>query len=203
MGTKTYIFYVEMDILAPVSKMIGSMSISTYKIYVLVPITLLPEPITLGSMGNGTPIIGIGILQCIFHTGDNTLTIHAHCYHVPNDCANLLSPQRVFSTCGGATGNFTIGDNYYTLSLNGKPSFQIRYDSKSYIHFPLYQNDSSSDYLTEVNLSVLYGENIILTPYPKLVLLWHQNFGHRNMQSIQHLFFHVHPFTSFKITGAA
>ena len=62
----------------------ASLSISTYKMGFVGPITLFPEPITLGGMAHGTPITGIGKLNWIFHTCTTNITMHAHFYHVPN-----------------------------------------------------------------------------------------------------------------------
>ena len=58
----------------------------------------LLEPRTLVGIGHVPIITGIKIVKCILHTGDNTLTIHARCYHIPNDCARLQGPQIMFST---------------------------------------------------------------------------------------------------------
>ena len=116
------------------------------------PITPLPEPRTLGGMGHGTPISGIGILQWILHIRDTTLTIHNHCYHVPNAREHLLIPQQLLSTRGGDTGTFTIGDKCAMLSLDGKPYLRIQYDSESCLHVALAHNATESASPTKVNL---------------------------------------------------
>ena len=85
--------------------------------------------------------------------------------------------------------------------MDGKTFLQIPYDSKSYISVSLARNDTAQESPTEVNISVLSDENLYLTPNQNILLLWHQKFGHRNMQSIQHVFFHVHTFASPKFTG--
>ena len=154
-------------------------------------------------MDNGKPIDGIGIVQWIFQTFDTNTTIQSHCYHIPNAHAHLLSPQQLFSTRGGATGTFTISDKCATLSLDGKPSLKIPYDSNSYLPVSLSRNATESYSPTEVNMSVLSDENNFFTPSQKFLLLWQHNFGHRNMQFIQHMFLRVHPFPSPKLTGSA
>ena len=166
----------------------------------LVPITPLPELRTLVIMGHDTPISGIGVLQWIFLTGGTTVAIRNHCYYAPNARYFLPIPQRLFINCGGATSIFTIGDKCDTLSLDIKEYFQISYDSGSYLSISLAHNDTASASSTEANPSVISNENKNLTPSPKLLLLWHQKFGYRNMQSIQHMFCHVHLFTSTKFT---
>ena len=128
------------------------MSISPYKMDLVGSITSLPEPRTLGGMGYGSPIAGIGIVKWRFHTGETNITIHYHCYHAPNDRAHLLIPQKLFSACVGSTGTFNIGDKCYTLSLDGKQSVQNPYDSKSHLHFSLAGNATASASPTEVYL---------------------------------------------------
>ena len=51
-------------------------------------------------------------------------------------------------------------------------------------------------------MSVLSDKNVNLTPSQNFILLWNQNFGHRKMQFIQHMFHYVHPFVSPKFTRA-
>ena len=108
-------------------------------------------------MGNGTPIYGIGIVQCIFHTRDTNLIIHDHCYHVPNAHTGLLIPQQLLSTRGGAIGTFTIGDKSAPPPLDGKLSIQIPYNSKSYIIVALDRNATPTASPTEFNISVLFN----------------------------------------------
>ena len=124
---------IQTDLLPIIFDTGASLSIYPYKIDFVVPITPLPEPITLVCMGYGTANAGIGIVKCRFHTGGITMAIQSQCYHVPNSSAQLMGPRQFFSTCGGSTGTFTIGDMCATLSLDGKPSFQILYDFKSYL----------------------------------------------------------------------
>ena len=144
------------------------MSISLYRMDFVGPINPLPQPRTLGGMAHGTQISGIGVVQWIFHTGATTLIIDTHCYHVPNNRACLLIPQRLFNASGGSTGTFNIGENYDTLSLDGKPSLGTPYDYKSYLPVYLTRNSTNSASPTEVNKSVIYNEN-------KTILL-HQSF---------------------------
>ena len=84
---------LQTDILPIIFDTGASISISLYKMFFVGPITPLPKPRTLEGMGHGIPIADIGVVQWIFHTGDTTLTIHGHFYHLPNACAHLLSPQ--------------------------------------------------------------------------------------------------------------
>ena len=105
--------------------------------YFMVPITPLLEPRPLVGMAIGTPIYGIGVVQCIFHTGSNTLTFHTHWYHFPNSHALLLRPQLLLSALVGSTGTFTIGEKFYTISLGDKPSLPISYYSKHIFLLPL------------------------------------------------------------------
>ena len=121
------------DLLPIIFDTVASLSIFPYKVYFVVPITPLPEPRTLGGIGNVTPISDIGLVLFIFHTGSTSLTTHTHHYHVPNARACLLNSQQLFSARGGSTGAFTIGNKCSMLSLDGKPSLQIPYDSKSYL----------------------------------------------------------------------
>ena len=198
-----YIALLQTDILTIIFDTCASMSISLYKMDFVGTITPLQEPRTLVGMGYGTPIYGIGLVQWRFHKGDTTLTIHAHCYHIPNDCAHSLIPQQLFITSGRANGIFTIGDMCSTLSLDGKPSLQNPYDSNSYLPVSLAHNATASASPTEVNMSVLSEKNTNLTPSPKLLLLCHKKFGDRNMQSTQQMFCHFHTFNCPKFTGSA
>ena len=131
---------LQIDILYIIFDNGASISISLYKMDFVGPITPLTEPRTLRDMGHGTPITGIWIVQWILHTRETNLTIRSHFYHVPNDYDCLLRPQQLFSTRGGSTGTFAIGDKCAMLSLDGKLYLQITYDSKSYIYVALARN---------------------------------------------------------------
>ena len=133
---------------------------------------------------------------------------HYYCYPLsllprPQLLCSFTYPSTTFRSCGVSTGTLTVCYECYTHSLDGKPYLQITYDYNSYITFSLVHNYTTSSSTTEANLSVFSNKNTNLTPSKKFLLLLHQNFGDRSMQSIQHMFFHVHPFTSTKFTGAA
>ena len=74
---------LQIDLLPIIFDTSAILFISMYKMYFVVPINNLPESRTLGGMGYGTPISGIGIVQWRFNTGETTLTIQSHCYHIP------------------------------------------------------------------------------------------------------------------------
>ena len=120
---------LQIDILPIIFDAGASLYISLWKMDSVGPINTLPEPRTVLGMGHVPPIYFVGIVQWGFHTGATTLTIHAHCYHVPNARTLLLKPQQLFSFRGLSTGTFTIGENCSTLSFDGKLSPQIPYYS--------------------------------------------------------------------------
>ena len=129
-------------------------------------------------MAHGTPIAEIGIVQWILHTGATTITINNDSYHNPNAHACLLIPQQLLVARGGSTGNFTIGNKCATLYLDGKPYLQIPYNPRSYLPVSLAHNATASASTTEVKLSVI-SNNKNITPSPKIILLWNQQFGHK------------------------
>ena len=116
------------------------------------PITPLLEPNVLVGMEHGTPISGIGIIQWRFHILDINITKHANYYHVSNDRALLLIPQQIIRTRRNSTGTFTISDKCAIICLEGKPSLQITYDSKSYFPVALSRNDTATSSPNEVNI---------------------------------------------------
>ena len=101
-------------------------------------------------------------------------------YYVPGAVARLISPQRLFNAERGVTGYFKVEEHNSTLVFDNVGGVKIEYDSRS--HLPVAMGKNKTPGNSEVNLAgVLSGSNLNLSPARKLLLHWHERFGHKSM----------------------
>jgi hypothetical protein len=65
------------------------------------------QDLRLGGMANGMLIEGIGVVEWSFESSSGaTVTIKTECYYVPASKVRLISPQRLFNSSQGISGEF-------------------------------------------------------------------------------------------------
>jgi hypothetical protein len=163
--------------------------------------------LTLGGMAKGTRVEGIGLVHWTFHNGRETLTLALKCYYVPNCQVRLLSPQRLFNSSKGITGQFAVREDCSSLEIDNHPTLSLDYDSTSHLPIGLAYNGKRSPQdvplsFLQVNLCVTDEENQNLTPAQKLLMMWHYKFGHCNMAKVQSIL-RLPIFTGDKYRSAA
>ena len=138
----------------------------------------------LGSLASGLEIKGIVTVQWKFRTEESVLTVVASAYYVPDAKQRLISPQRLFNSKQGVTGRYIVEETNSFLIFDGVGKLMIDYDSGNNLPTALGKNKVPGR--AEVNLAgVLSGDNLNLTPAKKLLLRWHNRFGHKSMTRVQ------------------
>ena len=84
-----------------------------------------------------------------------------------------------------------------TLRLNNLPTLDIPYDDRNFLPIAYGSNHSAS----QLNLALNETTNQNLTPAQRLLLIWHNRFGHRAFPFIQRLF-RREPFSTTKFLEA-
>ena len=164
------------------------------------PITPAPPNLTLGGMANGMKIEGEGTIEWSFYDGTNTVIVRTQCYYVPQAKVRLLSPQRLFNKNQGTGGVFMVDEYKATLKFDNTPSLSIPLDSRNYLPIGVGRNASMMG--PQSNLSIADDENQNLTPSQKLLLHWHDRWGHMGLQKVQRIL-RVFPFASEKFLSAS
>ena len=85
-----------------------------------------------------------------------------------------------------------------TLQLNDLPLLNIPYESRSHLPIAAGMNHVAE----QLNLAINDSANQNLSPSQRLLLLWHNRFGHTNFRRMQRLLRHE-PFSSIKFLEAA
>jgi hypothetical protein len=117
----------------------------------------------------------------------------------------LLCPQCLFNKKKGVKGKFEGDDDSFCLHFKGYTQLIVDYDSRNHF-FIRYASISARNSLTtsfnQTNLTLLDKDNRNLTAGQKLLLNWHNRFGHLNFLAAQHILHHF-PFVSGAFTEAA
>jgi hypothetical protein len=101
------------------------------------------QDLRLGGMANGMLIEGIGVVEWSFESlSGATVTIKTECYYVPASKVRLISPQRLFNSSRGISGEFICREDEAELKFKDSPALKIAYDSRS--HLPIAQGHNSS-----------------------------------------------------------
>jgi hypothetical protein len=164
---------------------------------------IIPNPhedITLGGMANGLVIKGEGIVQWTFSDGQNSITIRTRCYYVPSAKVRIISPQRLFSKAEGVVGTFTVEEEHSVLAFENCPPIKIMYDPRN--HLPIGLGKNLTTDAPQLNLSITSESNQNLSPSQRLLLIWHNRFGHKGFQSVQKIFRSI-PFSTEKYLSAS
>ena len=160
-----------------------------------------PMQNSLGGLANGLAITGIGTVKWQFRAKNKeVITILSSCYYVPAAKARLISPQRLFSAAKGTNGRFITSEDVSTLEFDDVGSITVPHDVNNHLPTAMCRNaaDGAAAYLAGVH----DDENTNLTPSMKLLLFWHERFGHKHMARIQG-YFRGFPFNSSKFLAAS
>ena len=138
----------------------------------------------LGSLASGLEIKGIVTVQWKFRMEESVLIVVASAYYVPYAKQRLISPQWLFNSKQGVTRTFIVEETNSSLIFDGVGKLMINYDSGNNLPTALGKNKVPGR--TEVNLTgVLSGDNSNLNLAKKLILHWHNRFGHKSMTRVQ------------------
>ena len=155
----------------------------------------------LGGLASGLAIKGIGTVYWKFRTEKSVLTVVASAYYVPDAKQRLISPQRLFNSKQDVSRSFIVKETNSVLVFDGVGKLITEYDSGNNLPTALAKNKVPGK--AEVNLAgVLSEENLNLSPAQKLLLHWHNRFGHKSMTRVQALLRAV-PFLSAKFQAAS
>jgi hypothetical protein len=163
----------------------ASLAITPFYNDFIEPLTLPPGNLILGGMANGLKIEGTGLVKWWFqNTKGIDVPIYSYAYYVPKAPAWLLSPQRLFDQSNYTKGNFTGTSKGIHLHIEND-HFVFKYDPRSFL--PIGYAAISSPTYIQTNLSIHHEENQNLTSVQKLLLHWHDRFGHLNLPAVQRI----------------
>ena len=97
-------------------------------------------------------------------------------------------------------GRFITEEDTSILEFDNVGSILVPHDVNN--HLPIAMARNSTPATSAFLAGVLDDENTNLTPSQKLLLLWHERFGHKSMARVQALFRNF-PFTSSKFLAAS
>ena len=168
------------------------------------PLTVPKGDLRLGGMANGLRIEGVGPVTWTFANSDGTeVRIRSMAYHVPGAKARLLSPQRLFDPTTGVRGKYEGDHNSFRLYIDNNETLTIEYDDRNSLPIGYaIIGDISSSPSPQMNLTLHDESNQNLTAGQKLLLHWHQRFGHLNLPAVQRIFRAV-PFLSATFESAS
>ena len=164
------------------------------------PLSIPSGDLRLGGMANGLRIAGMGTVTWTFTNPDGSeVQITGQAYHVPGAKARLLSPQRLFDG-GKATGCYE-GDNMsFRLKIDGCHPLIIDYDDRNSL--PIGYAVIGPTFEVQANITLIDDANQNLTAGQKLLLHWHNRFGHLNLPAVQRILRAV-PFLSAQFESAS
>ena len=164
------------------------------------PLSVPSGDLRLGGMANGLRIEGIGQVTWTFTNPDGTeVRISGLAYYVPGAKARLLSPQRLFDG-GKLKGSYQGDHKEFRLLIDGCDPLIIEYDDRTSL--PIGYADIGKVLDPQHNITLMDESNQNLTGGQKLLLHWHNRFGHLNLPAVQRILRNV-PFLSDKYTAAS
>ena len=164
------------------------------------PLSVPSGDLRLGGMANGLRIEGIGQVTWTFTNTDGTeVRIIGLAYYVPGAKARLLSPQRLFDG-GKLKGHYQGDHKEFRLLINECDPLIIEYDDRTSL--PIGYADIGKVTDPQLNITLMDESNQNLTGGQKLLLHWHNRFGHLNLPAVQRILRNV-PFLSDKYTAAS
>ncbi|KAI2509164.1 hypothetical protein MHU86_5283 [Fragilaria crotonensis] len=170
------------------------------------PLTIPKGDLRLGGMANGLKIEGVGPVTWTFANSEGgNVCVKGMAYYVPKAKARLLSPQRLFDASTGMRGRYEGDHQSFRLHLDGCPPLIVEYDDRNslpigYATFGAALAPHKVE--PQMNLSLMDEHNQNLTGGQKLLLQWHNRFGHLNFPAIQRILRAV-PFLSAKFEAAS
>ena len=164
------------------------------------PLSVLPSGnLRLGGMANGLKITGMGMVTWTFTNPDGSeIQIKGQAYHVPGAKAQLLSPQRLFDN-PDVIGSYEGDKQSFRLKINGAELI-VDYDDRNSL--PIGYAVIGVMPEPQFNLAVMDDANQNLTSGQKLLLHWHNCFGHLNLPAVQRILRAV-PFLSAQFESAS
>ena len=118
---------------------------------------------------------------------------------MPGAKARLLSPQRLFD---GAKiqGHYEGDHKEFRLHIDGCHTLTVEYDDRNSLPIGYASIGKTPD--PQLNLTLMDESNQNLTGGQKLLLHWHNRFGHLNLAAVQRILRNV-PFLSDKFAAAS
>jgi hypothetical protein len=125
-------------------------------------------------------------------------------YYVPGAKARLLSPQRLFDQSTGVKGKYEGDHKSFRLHIENSATLTIDYDDRNSLPIRYATIGATTNELAPalINLTILDESNQNLTAGQKLLLHWHQRFGHLNLPAVQRIL-RVVPFLSATFESAS
>ena len=155
------------------------------------PLTVPKGNLCLGGMANGLKIEGVGSVTWTSSNGDQEdVCVCGMAYNVPKAKARLLSPQRVFDAFTGIQGQYEGDHSSFRLYLDGCTSLIVEYDNRNLLpigYATIGAVSSSSQHTPQMIVSLMDDQNENMTGGQKLLLQWHNRFGHLNFPSVQRI----------------
>jgi hypothetical protein len=177
----------------------ASLSITPYSADFIVPPTAPKNTIKLGGMAGNLDIMGVGTVSWTFLASNGLeIQIRTLAYWVPNAKARLLSPQKLFKKSQGVFGRYEGDEDTFNLYLNNNPPITVAYDDRSSL--PIGYAHTGAVPEPQVKIALI-NENENLSEGQKLLLEWHNRFGHLNFPRVQQVLRHV-PFIANKFGPA-
>ena len=169
------------------------------------PLTVPKGDLRLGGMANGLKIEGLGPVTWTFSKGDGSeISVRGMAYYVPQAKARLLSPQRLFDASTGLRGRYEGDHKSFRLYLDDSPPLIVEYDDRNSLPIGYARFGAHAPFTddSQMNLTILDDANQNLTGGQKLLLQWHNRFGHLNFPAVQRILRAV-PFLSPKFEAAS
>ena len=168
------------------------------------PLTIPEGDLRLGGMAQGLKIEGVGAVTWTFRNFNSSeVCIRSQCYYVPEAKVRLISPQRLFDKHRGITGRYEGDEDTFTLHFDGGHRLVIEYDQRN--HLPIGYatvGNSNPTISPQAHLLLLNDSNQNITVGHRLLLNWHNRFGHLNFPAVQRIL-RQFPFVAQKFAAAA
>ena len=168
------------------------------------PLTIPKGDLRLGGMANGLVIEGVGPVTWTFTNPDGTeVRIRSMAYYVPGAKARLLSPQRLFDPKTGVRGRYEGDHKSFRICIANSATLTIEYDDRNSLPIGYATIGNIPDGVSpQMNLTLIDESNQNLTAGQKLLLHWHQRFGHLNLPAVQRIL-RAAPFASATFESAS
>jgi len=164
-------------------------------------ISIPTQEIRIGGMAGGLRVEGIGFVNWTFANGDGTeVRIRTTAYHVPGAKVRLLSPQTLLNRAHGVTGHFHGDQDKFGIHIDGCHPLVVEYDDRN--DLPIGYATIGAQHSPQINLALTEADNQNLTIGQKLLLHWHERFGHLNFPRIQSIL-RAFPFQAARYEAAA